>query len=415
MIKVAVVGLGYIGLPTAILLAESGFDVYGYDIDTLKVEKIKQGIAVIEEHELGSRLAGVLRSKNFKVSTQLAVADYYIIAVPTPITHDQKADLTYVWSATDAIANVITKDSCVIVESTVPVGVTNQVANYLSKATGFTLGQNLFVAFSPERVIPGKIFMELAHNERLIGGVESESSKVATKLYAKFVKGAISQTQASTAEMVKLVENSSRDVQIAFANQVASMAEAAHINPLEVIALANKHPRVKILTPGCGVGGHCIAVDPWFLIENFPQQSKLLQAARQVNDSKPFEVLANIAKKVGELQVKLNKNNIKLCVLGVTYKPDVDDLRNSPALFIAQELQKWPNIDLTIIEPCADLNLLQKYFTSVTNHVSNLLDLPDLTIALVAHTNFKDSFVAKDMLDFCAISNTGQFLAKESL
>ena len=409
MVKVAVVGLGYIGLPTAILLAESGLMVHGYDIDEVKVAKIQAGIAVIEEHELGGRLLGVLKNKSFYASTTLVTADYYIIAVPTPITSDQKADLSYVWQACQAIANVLQPGNCVIMESTVPVGLTNQVAQYLSKITSLILGQDFFVAFSPERVIPGQIFKELVHNDRLIGGVCEQSSLVASKLYARFVKGHISHTNASVAEMVKLVENSSRDVQIAFANQVASMAEAAGIDPLQVIAFANKHPRVKILNPGCGVGGHCIAVDPWFLVESFPNQTKLLQVARLVNDSKPFEVLAKIAKKVGELQIKTGKNKIKLCVLGVTYKPDVDDLRNSPALFIAQQLAKWDNIELTVVEPYVEMAILQSYFTSVTNDLSNLLEAPDLIIALVAHTRFKqnakDLFMVKDMLDFCAIAN----------
>lgn len=418
MTKVAVIGLGYIGLPTAILLAEAGMQVHGYDIDGVRVAKISQGIAVIEEHELGVRLAQALNNQNFYVDTKLAPADYYIIAVPTPVTPDHKADLSYVWDAVQVVANVLLAGCCVIIESTVPVGTTNQIAEYLAQRTGLVLGENLFVAFVPERVIPGKIFYELIHNDRLIGGVEPKSSQIATKFYAQFVKGAISKTDASTAEMVKLVENSSRDVQIAFANQVASMAETAGLDPLKIIAFANKHPRVNILNPGCGVGGHCIAVDPWFLIESFPDQSKLLQAARLVNDNKPFEVLANIAKKVQDLQITTGKEKIKLCVLGVTYKPDVDDLRNSPALFIAQELQKKSDIELFVVEPHVDQKILKTYFKNVASSLDNLPVSCDITVALVAHSKFKQtfkgSFVAKDMLDFGVVKNLTWPLISES-
>lgn len=408
MIKVAVVGLGYIGLPTAILLAENGFNVIGYDIDEYKINSIRQGVAVIEECELGARLLGVYRASNFNVSTVLSAANYFIIAVPTPITSTKKADLSYVWQAVDTIASVLTPGSCVIVESTVPVGTTNKIATYLAQKTGLVLGQDLFVAFSPERVIPGKIFAELVNNDRLVGGVELACSETAAKLYARFVKGKISKTSASTAEMVKLVENSSRDVQIAFANQVASMAQAAGIDPLAVINFANQHPRVKILTPGCGVGGHCIAVDPWFLVESFPDQSKLLQAAREINDSKPQEVLAQISKKVTSLQAQTGKTKIELVLLGVTYKPDVDDLRNSPAFYIAQQLQKWPNLNLTVVEPYVELVILNQHFKLSVNNLDQLLVQPDLIVALVGHTSFKlkTSNLSKssDMLDFCAIN-----------
>lgn len=407
MVKVAVVGLGYIGLPTAILLAESGFEVLGCDIDASKIEKIKQGVAVIEERELGARLLGVYQTSNFHVSTVLSPASYFIIAVPTPITSDHKADLSYVWQAVAQIALVLAPGACVIVESTVPVGTTGQIASYLAQKTGLLVGQDFFVAFSPERVIPGRIFMELVYNDRLVGGVDLSSTEIAVKLYASFVKGAISQTDASTAEMVKLVENSSRDVQIAFANQVASMAQVAGLDAQAVINFANKHPRVKILTPGCGVGGHCIAVDPWFLVESFPAQSKLLQVAREINDSKPLQVLAQISQKVAALQTKTGKNKIELVVLGVTYKPDVDDLRNSPAFYIAQELQKWPNLNLTVVEPYVDLQVLNQHFKFAVSKLDQLIIQPDLVVALVAHTSFKQKASnwtsMPDMLDFCAI------------
>ena len=418
MKRVVVVGLGYIGLPTAILLAESGFQVHGYDIDVKRIAQIARGVEVIEEWELGRRLREVLKNKHFNVDTKLSIADYYIIAVPTPITNDQKADLSCVWSAIEAIVPVLKSGSCIIIESTVPVGTTNQIAQYLNEKTGLELGHDLFVAFSPERVIPGKIFHELVHNDRLVGGVENTSSVVAANFYANFVQGNIAQTDASTAEMVKLVENSSRDVQIAFANQVAAMAQVAGLDPLAVIHFANKHPRVKILTPGCGVGGHCIAVDPWFLIESFPNQSKLLQAARSVNDSRPLEVLAAIIAQANSIRASTHKTKVTICVLGITYKADVDDLRNSPALFIAQELQKKDDIELLVVDPCVELALLQKYFKNAYNELSHVLENRDLIVALVAHSKFKqifnNSFVGKDVLDFCAIENYAQQLVGES-
>lgn len=407
MVKVAVVGLGYVGLPTAIVLAEAGFDVLGYDIDVEKIAKIKRGEAVIEEFELGERLAGVLSKDNFEVSVSLGQADYFIITVPTPIGDDKKSDLSYVWSAVRSIATKITTGSCVIVESTVPVGTTKKVAQLLEKQTGLVAGKDFFVAFSPERVMPGKTFSELVHNDRLVGGINSESSACAKKMYERFVKSEISTTSTEVAEMVKLVENSSRDVQIAFANQVASMAESAGMSAQEVITLANKHPRVSILNPGCGVGGHCIAVDPWFLIESFPGQTKLLQAARNVNDAKPQEVLDIIKQKVFGIQQAMGVDKVRVCVLGVTYKPDVDDLRNSPAFYIAQELQRWAEIDLEIVDPYVDATILQQCFNKASYNAIDSIEGSDLTIALVAHAPFKkifeDSFVAKNMLSFCEL------------
>jgi UDP-N-acetylglucosamine 2-epimerase (non-hydrolysing) len=418
MVKVAIIGLGYIGLPTAILLAETGFEVHGYDIDEHKIAGIKKGVCVIQEQELGARLNVVLKQDNFNVDTKLDVADYFLITVPTPIDNDKKADLKYVWQAVGQIANFLKPGDCVIIESTVPVGTTNQISEYLAQKTGLRAGQDFFVAFSPERVIPGKIFHELIHNNRLIGGINQQSSNLAVDFYAEFVKGQISMTDSKTAEMVKLVENSSRDVQIAFANQVASIAQAAGINAQEVIAFANQHPRVQILNPGCGVGGHCIAVDPWFLIESFPNQSNLLHAARKINDQKPFEVLAEIDKKIDNLKISLGKNKLELCVLGVTYKPDIDDLRNSPALLIAQKLQERVDLNLTVVEPNIDLNILHQYFKFAVNKFEHLILPPDLIILLVAHNEFRqkttDLFHNQNVLDFGAITGVEKTFVREN-
>ncbi len=405
MIKVSVIGLGYIGLPTAIILAESGCLVNGYDTDANKVQLILEGVTVIEEAELGERLAGVLNKQTFHANTKLETAQYYIIAVPTPIKEDKSSDLSFVWDATKVIASKLEVGQCVIVESTVPVGTTKLIANYLSHATGLQAGIDFMVAFSPERVIPGQTFYELIHNNRLVGGINQTSTDFAKQLYQKFVKSDISTTSADAAEMVKLVENSCRDVQIAFANQVNSMAQAAGLDGQEIINLANQHPRIKILNPGCGVGGHCIAVDPWFLIESFPEHSQLLLAARQVNDAKPEQVLAQIAERISQIQI--NNRQIRVCVLGVTYKPDVDDLRNSPGFYIAQELQKWPHVELTVVEPYVEPSLLQKHFSKISTQTSDTILQSDLTIILVAHTQFKkifkDLFTTKDVLSFCEL------------
>jgi len=408
--KVTIVGLGYIGLPTAIVLAEIGLDVYGYDIDAEKVLAIRAGKTVIQEHELGERLSKVLALPNFKVGTTLQPADVFVIAVPTPINHLQKADLSCVWDVVEKLPTVLQSGNCVILESTVPVGTTRQVGNFLLQQTRFTLGKELFVVFSPERVLPGKIFTELIYNPRVVGGFDSSSAEVAEKFYLNFVRGPITQTDLETAEMVKLVENSSRDVQIAFANQVAAMAETAGIDPNVVIKLANQHPRVKILHPGCGVGGHCIAVDPWFLIETFPNQSKLLLAAREVNDQKPFLVLSQIRKKIDVLEQNIITRKIRVCALGVTYKADTDDLRNSPALLIAQTMQSWSNIDLIVVDPCLNIAVLSRYFTHAYNDWQTIKEVPDLVVMLVDHTQFKQtdpiSFLGKDVLVFCGITSS---------
>ena len=272
MKKVSIVGLGYIGLPTAIIAAEHGFLVLGFDIDENKVDKINQGEETIVEPEVAAKLTHVISKETFKATKKLEAADYFIIAVPTPFS--KKADLSYVFNAAKEIAKVLQKGNLVILESTVPVNTTIKLAEFLGKNSGLKK-EDFFVAYCPERVLPGKIFKELIANDRVIGGINDESKELARSFYKSFVKGKIYLTDTKTAEMVKLVENSSRDVQIAFANQVAAMCEEVNINPFEVIDIANKHPRVNVLKPGCGVGGHCIAVDPWFLIESFSKNSTL--------------------------------------------------------------------------------------------------------------------------------------------
>lgn len=348
MKKICMIGLGYIGLPTALVAAEHGFQVCGVDIDEQRVADIMQGNPVIDEPDLSEKLSLALQSGTFTAATKSCQADYYIIAVPTPIQDDTTADITSVFAAADALVSVLSAGATVILESTVPVGTTQKLATYLSEKTGLIVGKELFVAHCPERVLPGNIVRELIDNARIIGGVDRASVDAAKEMYKAFVKGNLYLTDATTAEMVKLVENSSRDAQLAFAHQVASMAYAAGLNPYEVIELANKHPRVNILRPTCGVGGHCIAVDPWFLVHSFPEHSNFIRAARVTNDNKPYEVMARIEQEVAAWHTQQQPDTAQegnaipkvptVLLLGLAYKPDVNDLRESPALMIAQKL-----------------------------------------------------------------------------
>jgi len=407
MQKICIMGLGYIGLPTAIVAAEHGFEVVGFDIDIQRVERINNYDPVIQEPESIERLQPLIASGAFRATTILEAADCFLIAVPTPFKEDKKADVSYVIAATQAIAQVLKKDDVVIVESTVPVGLTDDCARLLEEKTGLKAGEDFFVAHCPERVLPGKIFFELVNNPRIIGGVNPESVTRTKLFYKQFVKGQLYLTNATTAEMVKLVENSSRDVAIAFANQVAAMAYATRLDPFEVIALANKHPRVNILNPSCGVGGHCIAVDPWFLVETFPEQSQLLQTARTVNDAKPLQVVSLTRSWIQEWQER-NEGIPTVLVLGLTYKADVDDMRESPALAIAEKLQKYSDINLLVTEPNVAQTTLESLFNDAVVSLQEGIDCADIIICLVPHKQFKDidhsATRNKKILDFCGLT-----------
>ncbi len=414
MKKVCVLGLGYIGLPTSIIMAERGLEVVGFDVNEQRVARINQCDPVIQEPEIFERLQDVVRKKLFRASTASEEADYFVIAVPTPFTEQKKADLSYVLSAAKTVAQVLRPGNVVILESTVPVGATKQLAGVLEKETGLTVGKDFFVAHCPERVLPGKIFRELVHNARIIGGMTPACVEKTKKLYKYFVKGPLYLTDATTAEMVKLVENSSRDVAIAFANQVASMAYEVGLDPYEVIELANKHPRVNILRPGCGVGGHCIAVDPWFLVEGFPQQTELIKMAREVNDAKPQEVLTAVKKQITTWQ-KNNKRTCNVLVLGLTYKPDVDDLRESPALSIAQDLVKLAQQQRTkahtynvmVCEPMVPQELVEKKIASEIVSLQEGIAQADIIVSLVAHSLFREPLQQiahqKIVIDYCGL------------
>lgn len=404
--KVSVLGLGYIGLPTAVLCADAGFSVFGFDIDAERVEAINSGDPVIQETDLTEKLMIALGTGRFVASTTLHSADYYIIAVPTPFKENKKADLRYVMAAAESISHVLKQGNTVILESTVPVGTTALVAQFLQDKTGLVPGKDFYLAYCPERVLPGQILKELVENDRVIGGYDTSSLPTVQAFYAAFVTGQIYLTNATSAEMVKLIENSSRDVQIAFAHQVASMAYAQGLDPYEIIALANKHPRVNILNPTCGVGGHCIAVDPWFLIESFGAQTALLQAARMVNDTRPFEVVEQIFKAVRAWQAE-HSRACTVLLMGQTYKPDVDDMRESPAVRIADTVREHKAIRMLVCEPYLNNKTVALYGDAAVS-IQEGLEQADMVVFLVAHTRFKvidqKLLAGKRVLDFCGIN-----------
>lgn len=407
MKKISIMGLGYIGLPTAIVAAEHGFEVVGFDIDAVRVGRINSGDPVIDEPEVYERLKPLIISKAVRATTMLEEADCFIVAVPTPFKEGKKADLSCVYQAIETLAHVLKKDDVVILESTIPVGTTDQCAQMLEQKTGMKAGVDFFVAHCPERVLPGRIFYELIYNTRIIGGINQESMNRAKVFYKQFVQGSLYLTNATTAEMVKLVENSSRDVAIAFANQIASMAYSIGLNPFEVIELANKHPRVKLLNPSCGVGGHCIAVDPWFLVETFPEQTELLKTARLVNDKKPHQVIACVESWVSEFKKK-NQTNPTVLVLGLTYKADVNDLRESPALEIAQHLSHGSsNFTMLVCEPHVDNETLASVVRAELVDLEQGIKQADIIVCLVHHSSFKkidqSMLYSKKILDFCGL------------
>ncbi len=407
MKRISIVGLGYIGLPTAIQSAQAGYDVYGFDINHDKVKRINSGDPVIFEPELSERLWKTLKAGNFKAFTELQYADCFIIAVPTPFKENKEADLRHVFHAAEAITKRLMPGNLVILESTVPVGTTEKLALFLEENTGLKLGIDFFIAYCPERVLPGKIFKEIVENDRVIGGICQRSCELAHQFYAKIVKGFLHVTDDKTAEMVKLVENTSRDIQIAFANQLAAMCYKAGIDPYYVIELANKHPRVKILNPTCGVGGHCIAVDPWFLIESFPEDSDLLRAARKINDNKPHQIIARVLSKVENLRT-FGVTKPKVLVLGLAFKPDVDDIRESPALFITQQLNTKKDIlELQAYDHNVNKEAIINRGINIISDIWNGISWADIVVVLVKHKEFTfmrdDVFDNKILIDTCGL------------
>ena len=382
---ICVMGLGYIGLPTASLLATKGFTVTGVDVSQKVVDTINKGEIHIVEPDLDILVKSAVHSGNLSASLEPVEADVFIIAVPTPFKDGgpdhisgKKPDLSYIEAATKKISPFIKPGNLVILESTSPVGTTDEVVAEILKQDGHSIGEDVYIAHCPERVLPGRILIELVENDRVVGGINEESTAVTVEFYERFVRGAVLPTTAKTAEMVKLTENSSRDVQIAFANELSMVCETETINTWEVIDLANRHPRVNILQPGPGVGGHCIAVDPWFIVDRSPECSNLIRTAREVNDAKPGWVIERVKRCADKF-----KSPVIAC-LGLAFKADVDDLRESPASDIVKKLQEENIGQLMVCEP----NLkTHKDFELCSLEVA--IKQADIILLLVDHKSFK--------------------------
>ncbi|MDN6458025.1 MAG: UDP-N-acetyl-D-mannosamine dehydrogenase [Yaniella sp.] len=392
---VAFVGLGYIGLPTAVVMANSGVDVTGVDVNEANVERINRGEVTIVEPGLEEELKQAIESGNFRATTSQVHAQTYIIAVPTPFTDTYDVDMKYIYSAAEAIAPQLKGDELVILESTSPPLTTKKMADKILElrpdlaADGSENSEGkpvVYFAHCPERILPGNAIEELRTNDRIIGGQTEEATKRATAVYATFCKAELLPTNDVTAEMAKLTENSFRDVNIAFANELSLIADKLDINVWELIELANHHPRVNILQPGPGVGGHCIAVDPWFIVESDPENSKLIHTARKVNDGKPQWVINKVKEAVESTDAS------KVAVLGLAFKADIDDLRESPALNIAVDIaEELENIHFLIAEP--NVRELPKRLKGFDN--AELKDYEaaiaeaDVVLLLVDHKEFK--------------------------
>jgi UDP-N-acetyl-D-mannosaminuronic acid dehydrogenase len=375
--NICVIGLGYIGLPTASLLATKGYDVLGVDVSESIVSTINSGKVHIVEPDLDILVKSAVNSGKLKASLQPKQADVFIIAVPTPFKEGYQPDLAYVEQATRLISPYVKKGNLIILESTSPTGTTDETVAKILKAEGHNIEKDIFVAHCPERVLPGQILHELVANDRIVGGINKESTKQAASFYREFVKGDILETDARTAEMAKLTENSFRDVNIAFANEISIICDEHSINPWELINLANRHPRVNILQPGPGVGGHCIAVDPWFIISKSPDTSKLIRAAREVNDYKTDWVIQKVIEKASRF-----KNPLIAC-LGLAFKADVDDLRESPALRIALQLKQENIGEIIACEPNIESHKEIDLFS-----LEDAIKKADILLLLVDHKPF---------------------------
>lgn len=394
--RICVLGLGYIGLPTASLLATKGFTVHGVDVTQRVVDTINAGSIHIVEPDLDVLVRAAVSSGNLAASLEPAPADVFIIAVPTPFKGDHEPDLSYVDAATDALAPFVEEGNLVILESTSPVGTTERVAERLAGRRPELAGK-VFVAHCPERVLPGRILRELVDNDRVVGGIDHASTQTAADFYRTFVSGEVLETTARTAEMCKLVENSFRDVNIAFANELSLLCHELGINVWELIGLANRHPRVSILQPGPGVGGHCIAVDPWFVVHSAPELTPLIRTARGVNDDKKDWVVERVLEKANRF-----RDPVVAC-LGLAYKPDVDDLRESPALVIHDQLRaKLGAAQVLAVEPNLDASD-ERSLTSL----DEALERADVVVGLVAHREFRridpEILKAKVVIDTCGV------------
>ncbi|WP_458718247.1 UDP-N-acetyl-D-mannosamine dehydrogenase [Pseudomonas gregormendelii] len=397
---ISVIGLGYIGLPTAAVFASRKKKVIGVDVNQNAVDIINRGQIHIVEPDLDMVVHAAVTEGYLRATTKPEPADAFLIAVPTPFKGDHEPDLSYIESASKSIASVLKKGDLVILESTSPVGATEQMATWLADARpdlSFpqTHGEDsdIRIAHCPERVLPGHVLRELVQNDRVIGGMTSKCSELAISLYKVFVQGECIVTNARTAEMCKLTENSFRDVNIAFANELSMICGKLEINVWELIQLANRHPRVNILQPGPGVGGHCIAVDPWFIVSKTPEQAKLIRAAREVNDSKPEWVIESVKIAIAELLLKRPTKtaaDLTIACFGLAFKPNIDDLRESPALEISLKIAQMHPGQVFAVEP----NIIEfqdnNTETIELKSIEQALDQADILVLLVDHAEFKN-------------------------
>ena len=396
--RICVIGLGYIGLPTAALLANRGYDVHGVDVVQSTIDTINNGDIHIVEPGLDTFVRSAVQSGMLKADLKPVKADVFIIAVPTPFHEGYVPNVDYIVSATKAIAPYVKEGNIVILESTSPVGTTDMIESVLQKSGVDT--SKLYIAHCPERVLPGRIMIELVENDRIVGGTTAEATEATVEFYNTFVEGEVLSTDAKTAEMAKLTENSFRDTNIAFANELSILCDKFNIDVWELIALANRHPRVNILQPGAGVGGHCIAVDPWFIVHAAKESNidaKMIRSAREVNTYKTEWTIEKIKNEALKFENE-NGRKAKVACMGLAFKPDIDDLRESPALYITRRLLA-DGLDVLAVEP----NVEEFKEFELVDH-TDALEQADVITFLVAHKEFKDLDLQTD-LDFCGVLN----------
>ena len=396
--KACVIGLGYIGLPTAAIAAQHGIQVYGVDVNPKIVDIINKGEIHIVEQGLEAVVKESVEKGFFKASLTPTEADVYLIVVPTPFKGNHEPDISFVEAGTRAVLPFLKEGDTYIIESTSPVGTTEKMAALIFKERP-ELQHKIYIAYCPERVLPGNVLHELVYNDRSIGGIDAASTLKAIEFYQHFVKGELHKTNARTAEMCKLTENSSRDVQIAFANELSLICDKADINVWELIHLANKHPRVNILQPGAGVGGHCIAVDPYFIVSEYPRESRIIGIAREVNNYKAFWCAEKTKNTMLEFELKHGHKPVT-AIMGLAFKPDIDDLRESPAKYIANKVMQSEQNNFLIVEP----NIQEHSVFKLTNYLE-AYEKADIVVFLVAHKEFKtlDYRDDKVILDFAGI------------
>ena len=393
-------GLGYIGLPTAIISSQHGINVCGVDINPKVVEKTNRGELHIVEPGLQDLLKKAVDSKSLVASTTPFESDVYLIVVPTPFKAKHEPDISYVESATKTVIPLLKEGNLFIIESTSPVGTTEKMAELIFAERPELKGR-IHIAYCPERVLPGNVIFELVNNDRVIGGIDDASADAAAEFYGKFVTGQLHKTNCRTAEMCKLVENSSRDVQIAFANELSMICEKAGINVWELISLANKHPRVNILQPGCGVGGHCIAVDPYFISSAFPNEAKIIAQARSINNYKSEWCVEKAKNAILSFELE-NGKKPQVALMGLAFKPNIDDLRESPAMKIAKHLvAEMPDVKFNIVEP----NISSHPDFDIVDF-QTAFEQSDIVVYLTAHKQFfmlPQEANDKLILDFCGV------------